>query len=87
MNELFASPVYKGYGGAIADERFSPAGFALTLGFKDIRLVLQAAEEMSAPMPFASILRDHFISAVANGQSDLDWSSVSAIAARNAGLK
>jgi 3-hydroxyisobutyrate dehydrogenase-like beta-hydroxyacid dehydrogenase len=87
MNELFASPVYQGYGGAIAAERFSPAGFALKLGFKDIRLVLQTAEEMSAPMPFASILRDHFISAVANGQSDLDWSSVSAVAARNAGLK
>jgi 3-hydroxyisobutyrate dehydrogenase-like beta-hydroxyacid dehydrogenase len=87
MNELFASPVYKGYGSAIADEHFSPAGFALKLGLKDIRLVLQTSDEVTAPMPFASILRDQFISALANGQGELDWSSVGAISARNAGLK
>ena len=29
MGELFGSPVYKNYGQAIADEQFSPAGFAL----------------------------------------------------------
>lgn len=87
MNELFASPVYKGYGGAIANERFTPAGFALKLGLKDVRLALQTSEEVSAPMPFASILRDHFVSAIANGQGDLDWSSIGIVAARNAGLK
>jgi 3-hydroxyisobutyrate dehydrogenase-like beta-hydroxyacid dehydrogenase len=87
MNELFASPVYKDYGMAIADERFSPAGFALQLGLKDIRLALQTSDEVAAPMPFASVLRDQFISALANGQGELDWSSVSAVAARNAGLK
>ena len=87
MSELFGSPVYKGYGGAIANEHFSPAGFALKLGLKDVRLALQASEEVEAPMPFASILRDQFISALANGQGDLDWSSVGMIAARNAGLK
>lgn len=87
MNELFASPVYKGYGTAIADAQFSPAGFALKLGLKDIRLALQTSDEVAAPMPFASVLRDQFISALSNGQGDLDWSSIGAIAARNAGLK
>jgi 3-hydroxyisobutyrate dehydrogenase-like beta-hydroxyacid dehydrogenase len=87
MNELFGSPVYKGYGAAIADEHFSPAGFALKLGLKDIRLALQTSDEVAAPMPFASVLRDQFISALANGQGELDWSSVGAVAARNAGLK
>jgi 3-hydroxyisobutyrate dehydrogenase-like beta-hydroxyacid dehydrogenase len=87
MNELFGSPVYKNYGSAIANEKFEPAGFALKLGLKDIRLALDATLELGAPMPFASVLRDHFISAMANGQEQLDWSSVALVAARNAGLR
>ncbi|HEY3936665.1 MAG TPA: NAD(P)-dependent oxidoreductase [Bryobacteraceae bacterium] len=87
MNELFGSAVYRNYGGLIANEKFTPAGFRLRLGLKDVRLALEAAEELGSPMPFASVLRDHFISALANGQEQLDWSSVALVAARNAGLE
>ena len=87
MNELFGSPVYANYGGAIATEKYEPAGFALRLGLKDTRLVLEAAGEVAAPMPFASVIRDHFLSAIANGQEDLDWCSIAKVSARNAGLK
>lgn len=86
MNELFGSPVYKNYGTTIANEIFEPAGFALKLGLKDVRQVLEAAGEVNAPMPIASLLRDHLLAAVSNGQEQLDWSSVGQIAARNAGL-
>ena len=86
MSTLFGSPVYANYGRAIADEKFEPAGFALRLGLKDVRLVLEAAEEFSAPMPLASLIRDQFLSAMAHGQADLDWSSVTRVAARNAGI-
>ena len=86
ISELFGSPIYKNYGGAIAQQQFEPAGFALKLGLKDVRLALDAAGEVGAPMPFASILRDHFISAMADGQQDFDWSSVALVSARNAGL-
>jgi len=86
MNTLFSSPVYQGYGAAIANQRFQPAGFALKLGLKDVRLVLALAEESASPMPVASLLRDQFLSAMAHGQADWDWSSVAASAARQAGL-
>ncbi len=86
MSELFGSPVYKNYGGSIASETYEPAAFALRLGSKDIRLVLEAAQDVAAPMPFAGVLRDHFLSAIANGQEELDWSSIAKIPARNAGL-
>ena len=86
MNALFASPVYSGYGRIIADGKFEPAGFALKLGLKDVRLALETAEECAAPMPLASLLRDQLLSAVANGQVELDWSSVVQVAARNEGL-
>jgi 3-hydroxyisobutyrate dehydrogenase-like beta-hydroxyacid dehydrogenase len=87
MSELFGSPVYKAYGGAIAANKFEPAGFLLRLGLKDIRLGLEAASELEVPMPFASILRDHFLAALAHGQENMDWSSVGKIPALMAGLK
>lgn len=86
MNALFASPVYAGYGKAIAQETFEPAGFGLRLGMKDVRLALAAAEECAAPMPIASLLRDHFIDAIAHGEGDMDWSAIGRVPARNAGL-
>jgi 3-hydroxyisobutyrate dehydrogenase-like beta-hydroxyacid dehydrogenase len=86
VNSLFASPVYGNYGRIIADEQFAPAGFALKLGLKDMRLALETAGECAAPMPLASLIRDHFLDAMAHGQAELDWSSVAQVSARNAGL-
>jgi 3-hydroxyisobutyrate dehydrogenase-like beta-hydroxyacid dehydrogenase len=86
MNALFASPVYAGYGKAIAQEAFEPIGFGLRLGLKDVRLALAAAEECAAPMPIASLLRDHFIEAIAHGEGGLDWSAVGRVPPRHAGL-
>jgi 3-hydroxyisobutyrate dehydrogenase-like beta-hydroxyacid dehydrogenase len=87
MSTLFGSPVYSNYGRLIADGKFEPAGFALRLGLKDVRLVLQTAEECAAPMPLASLIHDQFVSAMAHGQADQDWASVAKVAARNAGLE
>jgi len=63
MNTLFGSPIYANYGRMIAAEKFEPAGFALALGLKDVRLALGAAEELTAPMPLASLLKDQFLAA------------------------
>jgi 3-hydroxyisobutyrate dehydrogenase-like beta-hydroxyacid dehydrogenase len=43
---LFNVPVYKSYGGLIASGTFQPAGFAASLGYKDNRLTLEAAEDL-----------------------------------------
>jgi 3-hydroxyisobutyrate dehydrogenase-like beta-hydroxyacid dehydrogenase len=83
---LFPAPIYKNYGTLIAKEKFKPAGFTVLLGLKDATLVLAAAEAVSAPMPLASLVRDHLLTAVARGRQDLDWASLAKIAAENAGL-
>ncbi len=83
---LFQSPIYENYGRIIAARRFEPAGFKLRLGLKDVRLLLAAAEEQAVPMPLASLLRDHLLSAVATGKGEADWSALAEVAARNAGL-
>jgi 3-hydroxyisobutyrate dehydrogenase-like beta-hydroxyacid dehydrogenase len=87
MSTLFGSPVYSNYGRLIADGKFEPVGFALKLGLKDVRLMLQTAEECAAPMPLASLIHDHLVSAMAHGQAEQDWASVAKVAARNAGLE
>ena len=84
---LFASPAYKGYVGLIAEEKFEPAGFKLSLGMKDVGLALEAGANSHTPMPFASVLKDNFLDAVAQGDADLDWSALAKVAARRAGLK
>ncbi len=84
---LFAAPVYQGYGPMIAHGRFSPAGFRLPLGMKDIDLAIQTAVAANAPMPTASLLHDRFVSAIAKGRADLDWSAIALGAADDAGLK
>jgi 3-hydroxyisobutyrate dehydrogenase-like beta-hydroxyacid dehydrogenase len=83
---LFAAPVYRTYGELIVDQRFQPAGFAIPLGLKDIRSALAAAESRAVPMPVASLIRDHFISAIAHGGEAMDWSALARVAAENAGL-
>jgi 3-hydroxyisobutyrate dehydrogenase-like beta-hydroxyacid dehydrogenase len=84
---LFSAPAYKTYGGIIADERYHPAGFKMRLGLKDVRLAMAAAEAVDAPLPIASVARDHIIAALGRGMEDLDWSAIAKLAAENAGLK
>jgi 3-hydroxyisobutyrate dehydrogenase-like beta-hydroxyacid dehydrogenase len=82
---LFAAPAYQTYGGLIARQEFEPAGFAVTLGLKDIRLVLAAAEGLEVPLPVASLLHDRLLTLVATGGGHLDWSAVATLADRDAG--
>lgn len=82
---LFGAPVYKTYGKLIADGKFEPAGFAAPLGHKDIRLVLAAADDLRVPMPLASLLRDRFLTLLAQGGDHLDWSAIGGLAARDSG--
>jgi 3-hydroxyisobutyrate dehydrogenase-like beta-hydroxyacid dehydrogenase len=82
---LFAAPVYKTYGGLIADRNFQPAGFAAPLGLKDVRLTLAAGEQFRVPLPVASLIRDRFLALLARGGESLDWSAISQIAAEDSG--
>jgi 3-hydroxyisobutyrate dehydrogenase-like beta-hydroxyacid dehydrogenase len=83
---MFSAPVYKTYGGIIASEQFEPVGFKLSLGFKDNRLLLAAAEEAWVPMPMASLMHDRFVAALAQGLENADWSAIARVTYGNAGL-
>ncbi len=86
-NTLFACRAYQSYGPAIAARRYEPAGFKLKLGLKDIRLALAAGDAANVPLPFGSALRDGFLSAMASGEGEKDWSALAEVALKRAGLK
>jgi 3-hydroxyisobutyrate dehydrogenase-like beta-hydroxyacid dehydrogenase len=86
ISTLFGAPAYKTYGTLLAEGKFEPAGFPAPLGAKDIGLVLAAAENLRVPLPLAGLLRDRFLTLLANGGDSLDWSAIGALAARDAGI-
>jgi 3-hydroxyisobutyrate dehydrogenase-like beta-hydroxyacid dehydrogenase len=83
---LFACPAYQVYGDAIARGRYQPPGFTVSLGLKDLNLVLETAAMSTTPMPLASLLHDRFLSTMAKGRGALDWAAVALGVAEDAGL-
>jgi 3-hydroxyisobutyrate dehydrogenase-like beta-hydroxyacid dehydrogenase len=83
---MFASTVFTGYGARVAATEFEPAGFAMPLALKDVTLALQAGQELRAPLPMASLLRDRLLAALARGRDGWDWSGLTSVAREEAGL-
>ena len=83
---VFDSGAYRVFGPMIAEARYEPVAFPLSLVLKDLGLVLLAAENATVPMPFANVIRDQLSSAIARGYQNLDETALSRIAAENAGL-
>jgi 3-hydroxyisobutyrate dehydrogenase-like beta-hydroxyacid dehydrogenase len=69
----------------VAHHDYEPVGFCLRLGWKDLRLALQTAQESAAPMPIGSFLRDRMLSAMAKWRGDMDWSAIALGATEDAG--
>jgi 3-hydroxyisobutyrate dehydrogenase-like beta-hydroxyacid dehydrogenase len=87
VGSIFDVPIYRIYSKMIANGPFEPPGFDLILGLKDAKLALDAGEAANVPLPFASVLRDNYLDALAHGDGAKDWSAVSRVAARRAGLE
>ena len=81
------SPLHSVYANQIAEQRFEPAGFRLTLGLKDINLIMSAAASSTTPLPLGSLLHDRWVSAIAKGRGDLDWSAIALNVSEDAGLE
>jgi 3-hydroxyisobutyrate dehydrogenase-like beta-hydroxyacid dehydrogenase len=75
-HSLFAGVVYEGYGRLIAESAFEPARFKAKLGLKDVRQAIAAAEAVTTPMPFASLMRDSLLEALTRGEGDKEFGVV-----------
>jgi 3-hydroxyisobutyrate dehydrogenase-like beta-hydroxyacid dehydrogenase len=84
---LFNAPLYHTYSDLVGREADEKVGFAAPLGLKDVRLALAASDALRVPMPIASAVRDAYVSAMARGYENRDWSVLGRIAAENAGMR
>ena len=83
---LFTGAVFKAYGLMVLNHQYEPAGFALTLGLKDVNLARSAASGLGVEMPVAELLKAHYEQAIAWGWQDKDWSAIGEVSAKKAGL-
>lgn len=83
---IFAGPIYQGYGKRIAEKSFTPVGFEMNLGLKDVNLVLDTAERSLLPLPLASLAHDRLLAGVAKGRGKHDWAELVLGISDDAGL-
>jgi 3-hydroxyisobutyrate dehydrogenase-like beta-hydroxyacid dehydrogenase len=73
---MMPNPGFQQYLNKILTRDFkSDAGFSLEGGLKDLQLMLDAAADVRMPLPYANVIRDHCLIALAHGMSGCDWSS------------
>ena len=84
---IFNCPIYQNYGRILASQTYEPAGFKLELGMKDVRLVRDAAESATVPMPLADLLHARLLTSLAKGRGQLDWTAIEMVSAEDAGKR
>lgn len=84
---IFACPIYQNYSRILAERAYEPAGFKLELGMKDVRLVRDAAEQATLPMPLADLLHERLLTSLAKGRNHLDWTAIELVSAEAGGLR
>ena len=84
---IFNCPIYQNYGRILAAQTYAPAGFKLELGMKDVRLVRDAAESATVPMPLADLLHARLLTSLAKGRGQLDWTAIEMVSAEDAGKR
>jgi 3-hydroxyisobutyrate dehydrogenase-like beta-hydroxyacid dehydrogenase len=76
----FTGAAYVGYGPMIVNRNYTPPGFSVELGLKDVKLVESAAEELDLKLPVAPVLHALFEQALTDPDlKDLDWSAIAEI--------
>jgi 3-hydroxyisobutyrate dehydrogenase-like beta-hydroxyacid dehydrogenase len=83
---LFTGAVFKNYGLMVLNRQYEPAGFALTLGLKDVNLAREAAGGLGMNLPTADLLKTNYDQAVSWGWQNHDWSAIGEISAKKAGV-
>lgn len=73
----FSGSAYAGYGPMIVNRKYTPPGFSMALGLKDVKLVEDAAANLGLKLPVATVLHELFEKALVDSElKDLDWSAV-----------
>ena len=70
------APIYNIYGNIILNGTYTPPGFTLQLGLKDVNLALEQSKAVELPMELAQLLQKRMNRCMDAGFGDLDWGAV-----------
>lgn len=87
FHSVFAHPAFQLYVDKIKDRNFDEANFELKGGFKDISLFQQAFTDVGVVPDIANILKNKFAIALDDHMEEKDWSAVTEITRKRAGLE
>ena len=76
---LFAAPIYKIYGGMIAEGRYHPPGFAADLALKDVRLAQAAGADKGLSLPLADLVEGGLEALLAGGGETPDLAALAEV--------
>ncbi|WP_284944422.1 NAD(P)-dependent oxidoreductase [Acidisoma cladoniae] len=83
---LYNAPVHKNYGKLMVERSYGYPGAPVTLALKDTEAFLAAGHEYNVPVPYAAIVRDRFLAAIAAGDGKKDFAVLMERARQDAGL-
>jgi 3-hydroxyisobutyrate dehydrogenase-like beta-hydroxyacid dehydrogenase len=83
---IFDRPGLRNYAAVMRDRNFDEVGFELSTGFKDVQLMLAAATDARAPLPYAELIRSKLLTLLAHDLGAKDWAAIAEVARAAAGL-
>jgi 3-hydroxyisobutyrate dehydrogenase-like beta-hydroxyacid dehydrogenase len=83
----FAHPAMKMYAEKVRKRDFDgQAGFAMSAGLKDVRLMLTSADQSGVALEIGRIVERKMLAAMAGGLEKADWSAICEVTRRESGL-
>ena len=82
LGTLFSGRAYESYSAQITDRSFEP-GFKAKLALKDMRLAVEAGNQIGRTLPMLEAVREGLANAVSSGLGEKDWSIMADMTVRN----
>jgi 3-hydroxyisobutyrate dehydrogenase-like beta-hydroxyacid dehydrogenase len=83
-SSLFGGVVYTGYGNQIAQHRYTPPGFSMELGRKDLGLAADVAKTAGVTLATMPALTEVFERALADPElAGYDWAAIAEVSRRD----
>jgi 3-hydroxyisobutyrate dehydrogenase-like beta-hydroxyacid dehydrogenase len=82
----FNAPIYQRVSALLLEKKLPPGSASARLALKDNRAIMAAGEKYGAPLPFASIVHDRLVALIAQGDGQIDYTAISRLVRRDAGL-
>ena len=85
--EAMGHPALKMYAGKLRARDFAgKGGFAMSGGYKDVKLMLKASNQIGVSFDVGHIIAKKMEAAIETGMGEQDWSSIYEITRKNSGL-